>query len=60
MNTSIESAFASTYADERIRQAAASRPARDARRQASAGTPKRRWFVRSGAVAAARPVHSGR
>ena len=60
MNTSIESAFASTYADDRIRQAAASRQARDARRDAPAGTPKRRWFTRSRAIAAPRPVHSGR
>ena len=60
MSTSIESAFASTYAEDRIRQAAASRQARDARRQALAGIPKRRWFMRSGAVSTARPVHSGR
>ena len=47
MNSTIESAFASTYADDRIRQAAVSRQARAARRDASAGTPKRRWFMRS-------------
>ena len=60
MHSTIESAFAASYADDRIRQAAMARQARAARRLASTDRRPRRWFIRSGSVTAARPVHSDR
>jgi hypothetical protein len=61
MHTTIESAFAAQYAEDRIRRADAERLARAARHPRPAGTRGRRWFRRSGAVvSAARPLQSGR
>jgi hypothetical protein len=60
MHSTIESALAAAYADDRIRQAAVARQARAARRSASPDRRPRRWFIRSGSITASRPVHSDR
>jgi hypothetical protein len=60
MHSTIESALASQYVEDRIRQADAVRQIRAMRRAERTDTRGRRWFRRSeAAVVTARAAHSG-